>query len=462
MKIPTSPPDMIEIMKSLSSPSEMVKLTNVKAIDYKGRYLHWDQMKYRKVPEGITLEQYWLGTKMARHATMKLLAFSDRNGVPFKYSTPDNVSAMLHEIDRDGIGYMHMAAPIATSPMMDMYLVRSLVEEAISSSQLEGASTSRRVAKEMILKDRKPKNQSERMILNNFRAMEFVSENKDDELTPEMILELHRITTNHTLENEDDAGRIRSFEDNVRVFNVADGETLHVPPPAEELPNRIQKLCDFANGKHSKEFLHPVVRAILLHFMLAYDHPFVDGNGRTARALFYWSMLNQRYWLLEFTSISKIIKSAPTKYGYAFLHSETDGNDVTYFIIHQLEVIKRAIGDLHEYLQKKANDFREATELLAQTQLNEALNHRQINLLEHALKNPGSVYQFKEHQNLHKVTYQTARSDLLKMADDLGLLLKIKKGSSFAFIAPADLKERIANVRVSRVSASARATPKAK
>jgi Fic family protein len=73
--------------------------------------------------------------------------------------------------------------------------------------------------------------------------------------------------------------------------------------------------------------------------MLGYDHPFLDGNGRTARALFYWAAANNGYWLMEFISISQIIKQSPAQYGKSFLYSEYDENDVTYFIVHQLSVI---------------------------------------------------------------------------------------------------------------------------
>ena len=87
---------------------------------------------------------------------------------------------------------------------------------------------------------------------------------------------------------------------------------------------------------------HHHIRAIILHFWLAYGHPFVDGNGRTARALFYWAMLHEGYWLFEFISISNILRKAPAQYGLSFLYSETDDNDLTYFIVAQTKVIRRA------------------------------------------------------------------------------------------------------------------------
>ncbi len=79
----------------------------------------------------------------------------------------------------------------------------------------------------------------------------------------------------------------------------------------KEVDNPLADSCTYATGllklpllDKADFFIHPVIRAILLHFMLAYDHPFVDGTGRTARALFYWSMAHQGYWLMDFISIT--------------------------------------------------------------------------------------------------------------------------------------------------------------
>lgn len=139
--------------------------------------------------------------------------------------------------------------------------------------------------------------------------------------------------------------------------------------------------------------MHAVVRATLLHFGLAYDHPFVDGNGRTARALFYWAMAAQGYWLCESTSISRIIKRAPGKYARAFLYTETDEGDTTYFILNQLRVTVRAIEELHTYLEQKAAEIRATRAFIQQSAyLNTAFNHRQLAVLNHAMKNPASSH----------------------------------------------------------------------
>ena len=227
------------------------------------------------------------------------------------------------------------------------------------------------------------------------------------------------------------------------MWDNTTNEILHTPPKAIELEKRLQKLCDFANlsSENEKYFMHPIIKAILLHFMLAYDHPFIDGNGRTARALFYWSMLHQNYWLMEFISISSILKKAPIQYARAYLYTETDENDVTYFIIHQLDVIIRAIDALHKYLDQQRQEISETEKLLnASQKLRNKLNYRQMALIKHALKHPNMDYLIEGHRQSHNVTYDTARNDLLSLTK-LKLLTKKKIGKAFVFEAPQDLKK---------------------
>ncbi len=445
MKIPPQPPTVDELLPQLRSlnPEQMAQLLASPPTDAQDRYLHWDKLRFQPCPETLTPELCWLGTKLARRALLKPLPFVDKQQNPFQFGYPEPVLKMLYQIDQIVGGKTHPVAPI-TPGSRDIYLTKSLIDEAISSSQLEGASTTRRVAREMLRTNRKPRTHSERMIANNYQAMEWVQEHQTERLTPQLIRELHRVVTDGTLDQLDMAGRLRQDQDRVQVVDRAQEAVLHDPPAASELPERLQMLCDFANETIPLSvFMHPVVRAILLHFMLAYDHPFVDGNGRTARALFYWSMAQQGYWLMEYISLSEAIKKAPAQYGYAFLHTETDDNDVTYFIVHQLNGIKRAIAELQKYLGRKTQEFQETVTLLHQTGLAQPLNQRQMMLLEHALKNPGAIYRISEHQHLHQIAYQTARTDLLSLAEEFGLLLKAKEGKSFVFVVPNNLVEQI-------------------
>jgi Fic family protein len=363
-------------------------------------------------------------------------------GRPVLFATPDSALELLRYIDQHAGGKVAMAEVVVRDQSAKaQYLVNSLIEEAIRSSQLEGAITTRVAAKEMIRTGRTPEDRSERMILNNYHALEYMREEVGQTLTEDAVLTLHRILTEETLDDPDAAGRLqRTDEERVVVWDSTRRTVLHQPPPAEELPRRFALMCRFANGEIGPDrFLHPVVRAILLHFWLAYDHPFEDGNGRTARALFYWSMRTQGYWATEYLSISRIIRQGPSKYLKAFLECETDDGDTTYFILHQLGVIRRAIDEFHTYLQEKMQQAREFESVVGRT---DEFNHRQAALLRHALRNPEQRYTFKSHQQSHRVSFESARSDLTRLWK-LGLLERRKSGRQFVFIPQRDLADRL-------------------
>jgi Fic family protein len=247
------------------------------------------------------------------------------------------------------------------------------------------------------------------MIFNNLEGMSIIRHHQNDDLTPELVLEIHRRMTRGTLEASA-VGRLQAPEDErIHVGSNTTGDVLHYPPPAEELPGRLKMMCDFANGAGEREFLHPVIRAIILHFWLAYDHPFMDGNGRTARALFYWAMLRHGYWLFEFISISSILKRSQAQYGRSFLYAESDDNDATYFITYQLEVIRKALKAAELYLEIKAKQIAEVESLLRSQG---HFNYRQLALLAHALRKPHSEYTVQTHKASHSIATATARNDL--------------------------------------------------
>lgn len=451
MKVPVSPPDYESLFRSIVDNDANLLMGlhagQVSPLDQKGRYLHWDKLRHIAPPEGMSSEYWWLAIKTARRNLYQPLPLYDKQNRPFQFATPDQVLRELHWLDRNAAGNIQSDEAITNPQTRNTYLIRSLIEEAINSSQLEGASTTRDVAKEMIRQNRNPVDKSEQMILNNYHAMQFIREIRDEALTPSIVFELHKLLTLNTLD-EEAVGRFRTASDEIYVVDNATQEYLHVPPPADQLQARMQKLCDFANQNSGAEsegsFLHPVIKAIVLHFMLAYDHPFCDGNGRTARALFYWSMARQGYWLMEFVSISRVIKQAPAQYARAFLYTETDDNDLTYFLLHQLEVINQAVKALHVFLEEKMQGINEAEKLLMDnTRLRGKLNFRQLALLRHALKHPRFSYVVQEHQRSHGISYDVARKDLLEMADKMKLLLKTKQGKRYYFVVPNDLEKRI-------------------
>ncbi len=433
------PPDIGAVSPSSD---RLMKVLHSGAGEVPREYIHWDKLRHLDPPAGLSHEEWWWMIKLGRGAALRRLPLADPAGRQFVYGTPDAVQRLLHFVDQRCSGAIAMPeVVIADDQARQHYLVNSLMEEAIRSSQLEGASTSRRVAKDLLRTGREPADRSERMIANNYRALQFMRE-MGPSLTPETVLELHRILTDGTLDDPQAAGRLQTTtDDRIAVFDRQDGRVVHEPPPADQLPARLAALCAFANEPQDSEpFIHPVVRGIVLHFWLAYDHPFEDGNGRTARALFYWYMRTRGYWLVEYLSISRILADAPAQYSKAFLLTETDDRDTTYFLLYQLNVIERAVAELHDYLDRKIAEQREIGRLLkADATL---YNHRQRALLGHAVRTAGQRYTFQGHAASHGVTHETARNDIVPLVEH-GLLVRSRAGRRYVFTAPPDLPERL-------------------
>jgi Fic family protein len=449
MKRPaTPPPQAPQKILGLQPDRLAALLSQAVHCEAEGKYRHWDTLRHLAPPKGFTHEEWWGGIKLVRQAALKTLPLTDAAGQPFRYALTDMIARLLHEIDLGAGGNIGMPDPIVNPQTRSQYVMHSLFQEAVTSSQLEGAATTRAAAKEMLRTGRPPRTLGERMILNNYLTMQRIAEWKQRPLDEQLIFEMHRMVTEGTLEDPTAAGRLRRADEKITVQDEITGEVFHSPPPAEQLTRRLKKLCNFAKGsiddvgKPHGGFVHPVVRAIILHFWLAYDHPFVDGNGRTARALFYWSMLRQGYWLFEFVSISEILVKAPVQYATSFLHTETDSNDATYFLHYQCQVIRRAIASLHQYIERKSKELRETESVLRGST---ELNHRQQALIAHALRHPGMRYTVEGHRRSHGIVYETARYDLLGLAK-AGLLDARKTGRAFTFIVPVDIADRLQRI----------------
>lgn len=428
-------------MRNLDPSALAAALEKPQPVDSRGRYLHWDELRHRRPPDGLSLEQWWLGMSFARRALARDVPLIDRGGRPFRFSNVDRVQELVHRIDQETSGHILIDETVTSPQARDRYLVSSLIEEAITSSQLEGASTTRRVAKQMLESGRTPRDRDERMILNNYRALQqvdrWVLERAD--FTAERVLDLHRIVTEETLDDPLDAGRLQTPDEERVAVLWSDQRVLHAPPAAATLPDRLEALCAFANDGPPDGFIHPVVQAILVHFALGYDHPFVDGNGRTARALFYWSMLRSGYWLSQFLVISSILRLEPAAYSRAYMLVDTDDNDLTYFVLYQLDVLMRAIERLKDYLARKMQEARDVERLL---QGAHGLNQRQIAMIGDALRDPAIAFTIAREQRRHRVSYPTARGDLLNL-EERGLFTKQRIHRTFVFRPAPALADRL-------------------
>ena len=444
MKIPEKPPSIAEIIKNPTFvlnafrnedlTKAIVKLNNDK------EYHCWDKFKYLQWPDGITPEMAWSVRELQSGIEKKQLPVKNKNGDMFRYWLPPRAQEWLHMIDRE-IPFETLNTTENLKTDKERYILSSLREEAISSSQMEGAATTRKKAKDMLLSGQLPKNHAEQMIYNNYNAIAKIKEIKNEELSIERIIEIHKILTYNTMPEASNCGHLRSSEqdDEVKIYDTQ-GTLLHEPPKHENVLPLLTQLIIFANTDSNEYFVHPAIKAITIHFWLSYIHPFLDGNGRTARALFYWYMLKKGYWMFEYVSISRIVLKTYGQYIQAFLHSELT-DDLTYFIMYNLRVIHDATRETALYINKKQKEKNAAINFFKIPNI----NLRQQQLLAYLIKHPDAHITINNHTAFHKVVYQTARADLLGIVK-YGFMEQLKIGKKFIFIAAPELSVKIQTV----------------
>lgn len=371
-------------------------------------YLHWDKVKYLGFKKNdINL---WKEIKLIRKLISKKFVLNTKHPISLEYGVNDFLQQKLHYLD------FNFGAGIQKEQLLSdldkhQYLSNALMEESIFSSMIEGATTTRVKAKDMLRKGKKPNNKSEQMILNNYKTIQYISENKSEEITIHKLFEIHKLVTENTLE-EENCGVFRNTNE-VLVMNQITGEIVHTPPSFKKLEELMQSFCDFFNNNPKEEFIHPIVKASILHFLIGYIHPFVDGNGRSARALFYWYLLKNGYWLTEYLSISRVILKTKTQYEKAYIYSEIDEMNVSYFIHYQVKVLTQAFEDLKDYLSKKKKEENKLNKYLKVSNINE----RQAQILYWIEDDANRYFSVKEIENIFSVTNQTARTDIEELVD---------------------------------------------
>lgn len=451
MKMPETPRPLKSIFeeklsKGTELPPDQETLRLVSR--YNEEYVHWDELRRKSLP--VDPEYVWALMKLARMSHSRHIHIMD---ITLTYNITGQSQRVVHLLDSGASGLLVLEEPLRGQEM-ERYIIGSLMEEAIASSQLEGAVTTTKAAKRMLRENRKPRSQSEQMIVNGYLTMQRLKEIKDRPLTVQIILDLHKLITNKTLDDSSFEGRFRVDDDTVVADPLEVDVIYHRPVPYQKILRYMERLCAFVNDESGQDFQHPLVKAMALHFMIGYIHPFIDGNGRLARALMYWYGLKKDYWLFEYMAISKVIKESRGRYGTAFLFVESDENDLTYFINYNLECMEKALDNTRHYMARKQAEQKTAMRLI---EAHPELNLRQAEILKDMIKHKGETATVKGIASKFNVVLQTARSDLQTLTS-LGFLEARKIGRRVYYRYAEDLGKRVRDNRPSATTQPAAAS----
>ncbi len=371
------------------------------------QYNFWDKVKHKAVGD-IPAEDIWMMAKLKRMGGYTHLKFGSYH---FRWTVNNMLQGYLHFLDLN-IGGSLESTSIVSREDKNRYLISSIMEEAIASSQIEGAATTRQKAKEMLRKNTKPTNKSEQMIMNNYVTIQKILEIKAEPLNKDNLLALHKLVTASTMVVASEEGAFRADND-IDVIDAATGEVVHHPPDVAEIDALLNDLYVFFNEDNEDQFIHPLIKGCIIHFMIGYIHPFADGNGRTARALFYWYLLRKGYWLTEYLSISRLILRAKAQYARAYQYTEIDDHDLTYFILFNLKTMKLSFEELRSYIQRKNEEKMKLSTFMKI----DSITYKQALILEWFYKEPALLLTSKEAENRLAVSTVAARKNLMHLVE---------------------------------------------
>ena len=429
MKFPKKPPKKIEESKYVDNLIRILRKHNnnheFKKIikDLNEKYYYWEKLLYMDTPKDISKEDIWFLMKFERNKEFKEILIGDYK---FKFNLTNYISKKLHEFDLN-LGGNLTNDKLISSDDKDRFLLSSILEESINSSRLEGASTTIEVAKDMILNKKRPKDKNQKMILNNYLGMRKILDLKGQKLTKEILFKLHRTITQGTLEKDSYVGKFRETNE-IKIIDKTTGDIFHTPPNYEELDQLIEDFCDFYNNEQDY-FIHPIVKANILHFLFGFIHPFYDGNGRCARCIFFLFLISKNYWLFEYLSISRIIIKSPAQYAKAYIYGELDENDLTYFIKYKVEKIDLALKDLKSYINRKLEEKQNSMKFLKF----DGVTERQAEILGLYENDKNRKFSVLEISKRFVITKQTARVDLENLSN-LNFLTRKKSGNQILFL----------------------------
>lgn len=419
----------------------------------------WRKLRYVATEIGVDPTEAWRQVKVHRSSFWQGIDVARPEGGSFGVCLVPQTQESLLLIDR-GTGVdpvsetqhrtlqKRLLAMHRDGQLLSRGRLQMAMDEAAESSIMEGAATTRRDAVDMLRSGRLPRTQGERMVVNNYLSLQTIKTWLDRPMSIDLLVELQQMLTHGTLDDPTASGRLRYANENVRVVDARTGNVIFEPPHADHLPTLLRSICGFANAEHrGSRFIHPIIKAAIVHFLIGYAHPFVDGNGRTARAAFYWFALRHGYGIFEFLAISEIIRKGFARYPQAYVDSEMDEGDLTYFVLYKLDVIQQSLDRLADHLEQEQERTLRAEKLL---RLSDDLNLRQRLLLEHALRHPLTKYTVKSHMNSNGITAVTARTDLDRLVK-LRFMTTTKRNKEVLYLlAPgfeAKLQKKLARHR---------------
>lgn len=226
----------------------------------------------------------------------------------------------------------------------EIFSHKAMEEEIESTLQIENIQSNCESVRR-IFQGAVPENGEEHLILGMKKGIEFIG-NLENKITEENLYKLYMVSVGQFLRGEDSLPT-EGYYRNDSVY-VVDDKSYHMGLDERLLPEVMEKCIDFAA---SKDRVPELVKACILHFYIAYLHPYFDGNGRIARLIHLWYLVQQGFSSTLFYTFSKYINESKKEYYHSFVSIEENFKvsgilDITPFIIYFRDYVYQRIGEI--------------------------------------------------------------------------------------------------------------------
>lgn len=353
-----------------------------------------------------------------------------------KYSITPKINKALVEIERVR-GFLD-AVKLKDDWIADMQQ-KALILESHHSTHIEGTALSLEQAKN-ILEGKKVKGinrDDERELLNYKKAMDFISKylGKDNPVSEGIIREVHKVLVRGVRGENADPGNYRKIQN--YVVNSRTREIIYTPPTALDVPHLMREFVEWIN---KAEEVSPILVAGIAQFQFVHIHPFIDGNGRTARLLSTLILYKTGYDFKRLFTISEYYDKDRPAYYQSIQSVRMSGMDMTAW----LEYFVNGLRSQMEEIQNKGKLSAISDKVVA-TLKDLRLNVRQGKIIHYLVLNNDQIDN-ERCQEICKSIKRTATRDLTGLVEK-GVLEKRGEKKGTSYILSSKVLEKIRDIK---------------
>ena len=393
------------------------------------------------LPAGISHDEVWAFAASIRRLFSTEIPIRSPQGHILWYFRHQGIIDQLCEIERYCRADSDLNRELAEregSP----FVVKTQIEEAIATSQLDGLDIPSDHARALLRMDRKPRQGEERLVLNTYNAISTTHRLVGEKFTPALLRDLH----NQVIDGVDPSSLRRSRE----RFGLC--RSVYRDLVDRGSTRQIEEICAYANHEIGDIDEHPAIRALNLRGAIKQWQPFSDWNGNMASLVWRLYCLKQGYPVLGHLPVCRAILNwetgiirPPDVISRSLPEQWVDGNgreDYTANVTISLQLVHVELRGLRERVALRKHRDSEVTDSLEE---DSTLNHRQRSILSRALRHPEAEFTIRYHRTNHGVVYATARADLLELVEK-GYLTCEHAKNAFVFRPDPHIKGRLRSV----------------